>query len=271
MPHTLTDIFTYTADVPSLSVEQETALIREAQQGDDVACYELLLTYGPALRQAVGRFTRQYDASERAEKVADAQGVALLAFMEVLREHDTEKSPRLAGPIAQRLRRALADHVTQDAAMTIPERTLSRFYGILRKADGDVTEARALAPEMGMTVDVFEAVYDTVRNTLYISGLVDSEEEAGHGDHILMTPLTSEVYRPYDEVEDALMVSVAFSAVDDDEARVIECAYGFTTYNPMSDAEVADYIGTSRPTAQRRRVSGLTKMRKALGVSEETR
>lgn len=269
----ITDIFRYT-DSATLSVEEEVTLITDAQAGDEGATLLLLNAYGPALRNGVTRFMRRLPVEERgADRTEEAQAEALAAFMETLVSHDPEKSPRLAGRISQRLTDAFAEAARLDAAMNIPERTLSRFYGILREAEGDLTVARALASSKGMKETTFDDILAVVRETLSLTH--EDHEGDEDGDRLLMAPLHSDVRSEYDEVEDAILIDIAFASVDDDEARVVEMAYGFRGTSdyapgePMPDSAIAGAIGGSRATVQRKRGKALGKMRKALGVTVE--
>jgi len=267
-----------------LPVEVEAQAIREAQAGSEEAQVLLLETYGPALRSAVSTFVRRLPQEEQAQAREDAQMEAVAAFLGMLADHDPEKSPRLAGRVSQVLAEALGEAATPDAALTIPARTLKRFYGILRKADGDLEAARALAPSLGMSVHVFDEILSVVR---YSESLTAHEGEDGSGDTLsrgAATSIWNDGEEPFAEVEDAILFEIAFRAVNDDERTVIRYAYGFETGDALSDAAVVHAMSEhalgeervsggetviSRPAVQRRRASGLAKMREAFGVGLE--
>lgn len=258
------DLFTYAEDATIEDAADEAVLIEAAKAGDEEAQTRLIIAYGPALRSAVKRFMKRLPVEERGGKEDDAQMEALAAFMEVLHQHDPEKNPRLAGRLASRLVAALANAAQMDAVMTIPERTLSRFYGILRAAEGDLETASEMAPSMGMSIHVFNDIRAVVHDATTLT--VDDDED---GDRFLAQPLHSNLYTAYDEVEDHVIIDMAFKAVDDEEARIVELAYGFTEYEPVPDAEVGHRLGLTRPTVQRKRGKAIEKMREALGVTAE--
>lgn len=278
--HTLTEIFTaYSSDVVPVTETEEAALIADAKAGDDEATLRLLTLYGPALRSAVGRFkgnvrdgqTSVYadDFGTASHSIEDLRSTAVVAFLDVIAEHDPERSPRLAGAVSQRLTRALADEVTATSAFVIPERTLSRFFGILRNADGDVETALDSAPTYGMSRETFRDVLAAVQ----ASSLDDVVEAATAQQERIEGARPIYSTTPIADAEDRILVEAAFSAVDDDEARICELAYGFRgteDYAPgeaVPDEAIAAVVGFSRPTVQRKRGKALGKMRKALGVA----
>src|SRR5690606_16376230 len=143
----------------------------------------------------------------------------------------------------------------------IPDRMLSRFFGIMREAEGDFDKALALAPSRSMSRDAFRAIYDATG----AESLPTQDEEDDERAPRVGRPLVAS--SPVVDVEDRILVDAAFSALDDEEARIVELSYGFTGYEPLPDGEVAHRVGLTRPTAQRRRANALDKMRKELGVT----
>lgn len=270
----LHDLFTY-ADTAehTLTEADEAEAISAAREGSDEATWALLLAYGPALRSAVSRFkgnlrdgqTSQAHGEDgtTSSALADLQSAAVVAFLELIAEHDPALNPRLAGRVSARLSRALADEVAASASFAVPERTLSRFYGIVRDADGDLALALESAPDYGMTRETFSAVLHAVKADSLDGLTADDEDGARPEIH------ASSVFSPSPivDVEDKILVEVAFGAVDDEEARIVELAYGFTEYDPVPDAEIGHRIGLTRPTVQRKRGKALGKMRKALAVT----
>lgn len=267
----LTELFTY-SDAVTLDEAEEVTLIAAAQAGDEDAKVRLLLAYGPALRSAVSTFTNGVRAEREpwssdsglgsaALEVSDAQGAAVVAFLELIASHDPEVSPRLAGRVRQVLAEALGGLYAEVMPWRVPSRTLKRFYGILKAADGDAEAAEAAAPDYGMSRETFRDVLVAVRGTGSLDSLLDEDWSDGLA--------TSPVYSttPVTDVEDAILVEVAFSAVDDEQERICRLSYGFTEYEPVADAEVAHRMGLTRPTVQRKRAKALTEMRKALGVT----
>lgn len=257
--YTLDNLFAF-ADAAPLSVEEEVALIASAQAGDADAYTRLLHAYGPTLRSHAAKAAKFTDTD-------DARSSALLAFAEVLASHDVEygyENGRLASRLTPHLLNVL-DTTKGEAlsAFAVPSRTMKRYFGLMKAADGDVVAARALAPSSMMTVETFDSVHSAVMADS-LEGLTTPDGDGPSRDFV-----ASPVYTvsPVVDVEDAILVDVAFRAVDDEEERVCRLAYGFTEYDPQPDAEVAHRMGLTRPTVQRRRTSALGKMRKALGVT----
>lgn len=251
----VSQIFAFGAD-RRLDRDEEIRLIALAQDGDEGAKETLLETYAPALRSAVGRFTR-----DGAIDVEEAQATALLGFVEVLADHDAGKGDRLAGRLTQRVTRDLAEATSTTTAFAIPERTLSRFYGILRAHDGDVSAARDHARSKGMSLEVFDAVYRAIRETEALDAVAADEDDERY--EVASFSLW-ENEDPEIAVEDAILVEAAFDAVEKPEAQICELAYGFTDF-PRSDGEIAAVMVSTRPTVQRRRERALRTMRVALG------
>lgn len=265
-------LFTY-APSEALAEQEEAELIRLAQAGDEGAVLALMQAYGPALRSAVARFSKASHSPADVRPVEDLRSAAVVAFLEVIAEHDPALNPRLAGRVSVRLTSALADEVSATAAFRVPERTLSRFYGILRNAEGNVALAEEAAPDYGMSREVFRDVLAAV-GAYSLDAVADAEGRGGAGkdkppsagvDRLGAAPIWSST--PIADVEDAILVDMAFAAVDDEEARICELAYGFTDYDPVPDAEIGHRLGLTRPTVQRKRGKALSKMRKALGVT----
>lgn len=276
------NVFTYTDADLSLTEAEEARLIKVAQgipaifgtAGIEAAKTRLMEAYGPAIRAAVSRFKggvfdgqlspSASDYGTASRSIEDLQSAALVGFLEAIADHDPEQNPRLAGHLVHRLNRALSEEVEAAPAFAIPTRTLSRFYGIVRAADGDLDAAENLAGGFGMSREVFRDVRAAVGSSSLDDMLDESEDSRSQG-------LTaSPVYAPSPvvDVEDRILVDMAFAAMNDDEARICEMAYGFTTYGePLSDDAIGAHIGASRPAVQRRRNKALTKSRKALGAT----
>lgn len=261
----LDEIFTYTDETFRLTVDQEREAIVLAQGGDPDATEALLRAYGRTLRKTVGKAKKVMDEEE-------ARATALVAFTEVLQSHDVEDEnyadPRLASRLKPHLLDSLGQAQAGAEAFTIPKRTLTRFHGILRAADGAPERGVEICESMGMSRDVFLATLDAVG-----TGALDesASDEDGRDRIESATPLFADSHEA--DVEDRLLIETAFAAVDDEEARIIELRYGFRSTEDYAageeipDGEVAKIVGLTRPTVQRRRASGLEKMREATGVT----
>lgn len=273
-------IFDYTDADLSLDEAEEARLIEIAQGRGPGASHEhessaktrLIEAYGPALRAAVGRYSgtvgNGFLASDRATQVRsteDLQSAAIVGILEAIAEHDPERHPRLAGTLVHHLNRALSEEAMP--AFAVPTRTLSRFFGIIRAADGDFRAAEELAPSYAMSRETFRDLLELV-SAQSLDAFVDgSGDGRSPADFPAAQPLFSAT--PIVDVEDRILVDMAFRAMDDEELRVCELYYGFTEYDPVPDAEIAHRIGASRPAVQRKRMKALSKARKALGVELE--
>ncbi|UVK63567.1 DNA binding protein [Arthrobacter phage Janeemi] len=263
----LTDIFTRNAESRIVSAAEERDLIAAAKLGDNDATVALMYAYAPAIRNVVERFTGEGHTTTPEDE--ELHATALLGFAEAIAAFDPEKHDRLSSVVRVVLARVMRDQYPGRDGFSVPARTLTRFYSILRKAEGNVYEAAALAPQYEMSRETFFAVLSAVRNT-------DSLDAA----HALDDPTGSEGFfsgelsmntRPlWDSSaaeEDALLVEAAFEAVDGVEESVCRLAYGFESYgDPVPDVEIGHRLGMTRPTVQRRRASALGKMREALAV-----
>lgn len=266
-------LFTY-ADAVVVTEPEEVALIEAAQAGDEDAYARLLEIYGPAIRAAVNSARKIIDEEE-------AQATALVAFAEVLASHDPHNPDYLDGRLAPRLAPHLKDAlglaVAGSYAFQVPKRSLTRYLGILKEADGDPAAARDLAPSRSMSVETFDAIRAAAAATSLTEATEFGEDfhRTGEGSEgtsyrasdLAASPLFAPA--PVVDIEDRLLVQAAFRAVEDQEARIVELAYGFTEYDPVPDAEIAHRLGLTRPTVQRKRGKALTSMRKALGVTLE--
>jgi DNA-directed RNA polymerase specialized sigma subunit len=268
-------LFTY-SDAAPLPEADEVAAIEAAQLGDESATLALMEAYGPALRAAVSRFSGLVEGDAPIDP-EDARMTAVSGFMEALHAHDPAKGSRLAGTVAQYVNEALTEATkTTRPALSVPKRTLSRFFGILREAEGDVAAARDLAPSREMTHATFDQILAAAR-----PGSIEALRDPSGAGTELRDLVAQPVFTPSPvvDVEDRILADAALRACDDDEHRVVSLQYGFSPVVEFvdgqrvqvdrlpSDREIGDIIGMTRPTVQRRGKSALTKMRKALGVT----
>lgn len=243
-------------DAPAANIDdpaEEAVLIKEAQTGDEAATLRLFSAYVRSICSAISAYVGRLSLD-------DARQAALVGFLELIRDHDASRGERLAGKVRVRLHDALSEAASAEAGgFTVPARTLRRFFGVLRAADGDAHAAAKLAAEHDLAEENFWAILDAVR-----AGSLDTELMM-NGD-VPMWEITTP--RAITDAEDAVLVAAAFRAVDDREQDVCRMAYGFTDYgDPVPDAEIAHRIGGSRDSVLRTRHRALRKMREALFVS----
>lgn len=269
MSTTLTAIIGSASPAP-LSEFAEADLIEQAQLGDHEALLDLMRQYGPVLRRLRGAYSEVLG-------LEDAEQELMLAFTELVRDHDLNKSPRIAGRISEVLGRKLSEAAAVGASgFTIPARTMSRYLGILKTAEQDVKLARSLAPNYGMTTETFDAVMRANRTD---SGVTD--EDDGSQSAFNAGSNVTGMFTGNDAEESAELALFALGAVTDVELAVVRRAYGFdpTVIDgatltpegaaPLADGLIAASLGLSRPKVQRLRTAALDTMREAVGLVGE--
>jgi len=222
------------------------ALALRAQSGDTSAAETLLGSFIAYLRSMVRNHTHESADAD------DALSVATLAFMEAI--HAFEPGGSLVGLVTTRVRSALTASNNSTVPAHVPERTLKRYFSILRRADGDPARAVEMAPQFGMARETFEEIAAAVLGAESVA----EADELGY--------LVSTVRSVSDMAEETLLLETAWKAVDDFETDILRLAYGFSDYRPNSDGEIAEKLGYGRATIQRRRQGALSKMRVSLGL-----
>ncbi|WVX87962.1 DNA binding protein [Arthrobacter phage Snek] len=258
----LSDIFDRNVARRFESAEAEKTAIAAAKLGDEDAIVAIMYAYSNVLRSGA--------ANAPGLDTEDARQTALLGLLEAVQKFDLDDDTygRLAGLAKACIFEAISAAAPSAVAFAVPQRTLTRFFSILRKADGNVYEAAALAPEHHMSREVFFSVLSAVRNVDSYDALTGSEEDKGGSGEGSGEVVTFPLWDASEVEDDALLVAAAFDAVDEVEERVCRMAYGFESYgDPVPDVEIAHELGMTRPTVQRRRSSALGKMREALAVS----
>lgn len=236
---------------------EETALIVRAKTGDEEAIMRLFAAYVPALLEMVKRHSATLP-------IEDARQAAFLGFLELIKDHDPHRSSRLAGKVRAKVQDALSAASTDaSGGFTVPPRTLRKFYAFLRQANGDVNLGARLAAESDSR-DMSEATFRAIASGLKVNSL-DVEIEANGGDQGIALIDDLAAPRETSHVEDALLVEVAFSAVDDLEEKVCRIRYGFDDYDEQPDGVVGDRLGMGRIKTLRVRERALDKMRAAIG------
>ncbi len=259
----ITEIFDRRAE-KRFTVEEERELLQAAQSGDEAAKIEILFAYAPALRNGLTWFTRAQASAPQAADLDDVRQSAVMGLLEAIVAFQPDTHNRLAAIASKYITNAVSVHSQDASGFTIPERTMKRFFGILRLAEGNVGEAVKLAPQHEMKAETFLAVLQAVRNVDGLEALQGDGDSSGSGHEVACSSIFGDSVA---DAEDAVLVEVAFSAVDDLETDVCRLSYGFADYDPVSDAEVGHRLGLSRAKAQRVRAGALGKMRQALGVA----
>jgi DNA-directed RNA polymerase specialized sigma subunit len=263
------DIFRYAESTTTLTEAEEAQLIADAQAGSESAKVALIEAYARAVRAAISRFKSTVPDGQvvvgphgtASAEVDDVQQAAMVAVLEAIADHDPTRGPRLAGHVVARLDRELTAVAATRPAFQVPSRTLSRFYGIMAEAEGDLEAAIAIAPSKEMSAETLKTIYAATGAEPIPTADEEADDSAPRTASPVFTP------SPVADVEDRMLVDMAFAAMTDEEARICELAYGFTEYDPIPDPEIAHRMGLSRPAVQRKRAKALDKSRKAIGVT----
>lgn len=238
----------------SMSPAEVGEAVELVRAGADEGVVRLVEGFGPLLRKSVRRYAPVLSADE-------AAAAAVLGVHEAARTCDGSGAGSPASftaVVSACVDVALRDAAAESAAVHVPSRTLTRFFGVLRRAGGDAELAVAIAPEFSLSREAFYAVAAAVR-----CGSLDVESVAD---------AAARVVSPEDglsALETRELIGAAFRVVDDLESDVIRAAYGFSDFRAKPDAEIAGDFGMSRTTIQRVRARGLGKMREALAVDVE--
>lgn len=261
----IADIFDRRAE-KRFSLEEERELLAAAQLGDEAAKIDLFYAYAPALRNSLKGFVRAQTAGAQASDLEDVRQSAVMGLLEAIQKFDPATHDRLAAIAAGHIKNAVAAHAQDASGFTIPDTSMKRFFRILRDANGDTEAAALLAPSREMKSETFLAILSAIRNVDGLEAIQDDGvgESTGQGREIQVRSLFGD---PAADAEDAVLVDLAFMAVDDLERTVCRLSYGFEDYEPVPDAEVGHRLGLSRPKTQRVRAGALGKMRQALGVA----
>lgn len=248
---------------PITNATDERATLERAQAGDETATMDLFRAYLPALSAVVRDFRPMFAEED------ELRSVVFVGFLEAVHAWNPEGVyDRLAGIVRQHATDAASREAGQAVMSRIPERTLKRFLGILRRADGDPTKGAELAPTFDMASTTFTNIYvqfKAANAPAFVNEDGGSEAAADTDAHAVAPWDTGS--DAYADAEDKLLAEKAFAAVDDLEAQVCALAYGFADYDPQPDAEIAHRLGlSSRLKALRTRNAALAKMRDALGA-----
>lgn len=280
----LADVFDREAEARIADPAEERATIAAAKAGDESATLALIYAYAPVLRNCVSRYRNAGDAWDgwtlvSSQNADEARMIAVGGLLEAVKAFDLGgPHERLAATVWEYVTRSFSDSMAaMEGGASIPPRTLTRFYGILNRADRDVAEAERIAPEYAMTRETFRAVLDAVKTgRIEEESLTEAGAERVAGE---ARPLWS-AEDGFAAAEDRILCETAFAAVETDEADVVRHAYGFATGEPLSDMAIVYALTVrdlgvdravaetvvSRATVQRLRTGALVKMRAALAV-----
>lgn len=251
-----TDLYRLASEVFSntkydaLTPERETELVERVKAGDSEAFRDLCLGYAGGLRRQM----RGY----RGESWEDARVEALVAFWEVIADHDGTK--RLAYHLRS-VRRSvdLRDQATNGAVELSPSMR-QRYARLGRMCDWETKKMVERASEVEMSAWSVQAVTNL---------LATASIEVGDGTYDL--PDETPLYGP--GYEDSDLVDLAFASIAHEPQWTDACRYKFGFEDEAkrirSNGEVAEHVGVGVNKAGRILTDSLHTMRVALGVQTE--
>lgn len=243
--------------IEQLELEHELELIYRVREGDNVAAETLLKQYLPALKAA----QRKAIALDKSE----AESATQAAFIEAIWRFDEAKHTRLAGAIKSALLQEVDHETKTKQAFTVPARSLSRYWKILREADNDPSLAADIAEQFGMMRSTWLSINDNVTSTY----LPESEGDTD--------PVYHSLYPERDQPSDFQMATLqrVFERLGDDndltdlEMQTLLVHYGVTGINGDKDYEQTAYeLGIPKKEAISQCLSGIRKARKRLNVNQ---
>lgn len=268
--------------VPTLPVETERAAIIASQKGDQKATMMLLSAYMPAIKTAIRDWARA-DTSKRSsnELFDDARMAAIEGALLAIRDFDVTQpvEMRLATRLPYAVKAAVNSVTAETMTVYVPERTLSRYFGIMRKHEGNVYAAAAHATEYEMSAETFLAVHEAVSKVDSLSADFEFEDSSSYSGSTRSGRNSGSIADQTEDqfagvpkwdsgisdAEDRILVEAALSVLTPQEKEIIRMGYGFEE-RPLPDAEIATLLVLSRQKVQRLRTAALTKMRDRLGA-----
>lgn len=275
----MTDIITAINALPRqhLTPEQCADLIRLARTGDADAKKTLLREYmGPIVRE-VGRVTKFANSIGQGtdDTMSEAFSEAVRIFYGVVNTFDLDRGMHGFVNYLSRTLRNDEELQVRRGNSRIPQRTLYRRTQIMKAAGNDLTEARRLAPGMGMPLATFDAVTSALAPTEGVGGGGSrTANEGGADSHAEETRVPAELQfhdTGYVRVEDLQDAARALDALDYVPRLIVESIYGFNGQPEQSAAEVGKVLGMSRWAVQRRLDAAMVDMKQALTEQENDR
>lgn len=237
-----------------LEVELEQELIAKAKAGNNEATKTLLEQYGPALKAAKYKAGGSLDHSE-AESAVNA------AFAEALFRFDPAKHSRLATLIKNLLAQETSYESSTKLAVSIPERTLSRYWNIMRKANMNASKAVKIAPDNGMSTVIFSSIHQ--------ANLSESLEHIPYTEEIALESIQPETRVPTTFQRES--VKSIFRELEDDndltseEIQVLSVHYGLAGVDTDKSFDfTAEELQIPRGEVIKLHRSAITKARKRL-------
>jgi RNA polymerase sigma factor (sigma-70 family) len=251
-----------------LTESDEAGILLRAKDGDSTAIEQLLANYTPLLLKVVGRefATRAQSAAGAHIPVDEIQSAAIMGFFDAIDTFDPARHTRLAQILELRAAsRIREDRIAHRHPVDIPPIMYSRFTRALAQANGDVSRARTLAPEQGLSPTTFDAIATLLAGTNLNETPADGVNPRGPFDTSRRrAPALDEGVTEH--VEDVTDAHRALTALDTESRLIIETLFGFGRREPMSEREASEALGIPRTTLQRKAARALDVMRSTLGA-----
>jgi DNA-directed RNA polymerase specialized sigma subunit len=245
-----------------LAESDEAGIIMCAQAGETEAIGLLLANYTPLLLKVIGRefATRTQTAPGTHVPMDEIESSAIMGFFDAVATFDPTRHSRLAQILELRAAsRIREDRIAHRHPINIPPIMYSRFTRALAQADGDVSRARDIAPDLGLSVATFDAIAALLAGTHLNEIPGSGVNDPSHRRH----PVLNEGVT--DRIEDVTDAHRALDALDTESRLIIETLFGFGR-EPMSEREASAALGIPRTTLQRKAARALDVMRSTLGA-----
>lgn len=222
----------------TMTAERETALIAQAQAGDDVAMTALLADQESYLQAEVRRRTQDPSVAE------DLLQEGRIAVLQAVRRFDPSHGGRLWTYAKAPIRKALNEALTASASLVAVPAETAR---IARSEEGDgltpsaLAAARtALAPPVTLDAPIAQ---DTVGGLTWEEVLPDRRLDVE------------------DRAVDRAYVEGLLDTLAPRSRMVLELAYGFGEEAPQTEAQIADRLGLSPRSVRRVKTAALARLR----------
>lgn len=279
-----TEFLSVSAQAAHIAAAQEVPVHVLEIEGEERLIYGTTPTSEAALDVLTGAFMPAIEKAARASRVldeGDALSVALLEFVEAVRDFDLEAPLPFSATIATRLRYAVLRADRANDLVRVKDNVAAVYWRLIHKHDGDFAAAyeEVKATDNGLAPATFMAVHNVIGGIDSLDPVLCTEDD----DHGPRHALASAVGSHEDRLTDRDEVEWLFTLVSDRQEAILRLAYGFSDAATeeirlakgyaigeiMTDAQTAHALDLTRPTAQRERTRALATMREALEARVE--
>lgn len=255
---------------PTLDPDAELALITAAQAGSADAMTTLITSHLRFLRSEA----RKYAAAEPLIQEDDLVSAGVEAVMTAVRSYDPSRGARLLTHARPSIGLAMAEEVaTTGRTISVPGRSLRKYRKAIRETDS-IDAARTLAHSKdGMDPSTFDAIHHAMAGGQSLDAGLTSQGADTFGDvqisgsecdPSLSTDqplLGARGPAPEASAVTADLASRALAALGSDGRSRQIVALAYLSGEDLSDAQIAERLGLSRPTVTRVRNAALDVMR----------